>query len=285
MAAGQQPVDGGAQLRLIADAVPFCLMLDVALELCGKNLTKVIYKKQGAMLDDVFSHIAGKPTDDAWVLAQKVIAEVFEKYYDTSGVLNETSLLDQAKLVYDLKNDFEDLFELQLGANFVKSILLEELYLKPLGKTGKTLLEYGISAHVAELTLAWMELMSDETSYVEPRYRQLHVNCPVDIKVFDSDGKLVAQFIDDVPQEIEGSTIIAYLDNDGQKCDPTAPDSRITFHGLRHTYAAEKYKSLINGGMTPLDAHFTVSRLLGHERPDVTDIYLASVKGGMSRGE
>ena len=68
-------------------------------------------------------------------------------------------------------------------------------------------------------------------------------------------------------------------------CDLTAPDRRITFHGLRHTYAAEKYTSLVNGGMTPLDAHFTVSRLLGHERPDVTDIYLASVKGGMSRGE
>ena len=53
-------------------------------------------------------------------------------------------------------------------------------------------------------------------------------------------------------------------------CDPTAPDRRITFHGLRHTYAAEKYTSLVNGSMTPLDAHFTVSRLLGHERPDVT---------------
>ena len=68
-------------------------------------------------------------------------------------------------------------------------------------------------------------------------------------------------------------------------CDPTAPDRRITFHGLRHTYAAEKYTSLINGDMTPLDAHFTVSRLLGHERPDVTDIYLASVKGGAAHGE
>lgn len=59
----------------------------------------------------------------------------------------------------------------------------------------------------------------------------------------------------------------------------------IRYHDLRHTYAAEKYKTLINGGMTPLDAHFTVSRLLGHERPDVTDIYLASVKGGASHGE
>ena len=30
--------------------------------------------------------------------------------------------------------------------------------------------------------------------------------------------------------------------------------------------------------MGDLDAHFTVSRLLGHERADVTNIYLASVK-------
>ena len=32
--------------------------------------------------------------------------------------------------------------------------------------------------------------------------------------------------------------------------------------------------------MTELDAHFAVSRLLGHERADVTNIYLASVKKG-----
>ena len=51
----------------------------------------------------------------------------------------------------------------------------------------------------------------------------------------------------------------------------------LTFHGLRHTYAAEKYRKLIDGGMGSLDAHFAVSRLLGHERADVTDIYLASL--------
>ena len=51
----------------------------------------------------------------------------------------------------------------------------------------------------------------------------------------------------------------------------------LTFHGLRHTYAAEKYQKLIDGGMGSLDAHFAVSRLLGHERADVTDIYLASL--------
>ena len=55
-------------------------------------------------------------------------------------------------------------------------------------------------------------------------------------------------------------------------------EANLTFHGLRHSYAAEKYQALVNGGMSALDAHFAVSRLLGHERSDVTNIYLASVK-------
>ena len=57
-------------------------------------------------------------------------------------------------------------------------------------------------------------------------------------------------------------------------------DRPLTFHGLRHTYAAEKYKELTSNGMGALDAHFTVSRLLGHERADVTNIYLTSVRKG-----
>lgn len=51
----------------------------------------------------------------------------------------------------------------------------------------------------------------------------------------------------------------------------------MTFHGLRHTYAAETYKTLVEGGMSELEAHFAISRLLGHERADVTDIYLVSL--------
>lgn len=59
----------------------------------------------------------------------------------------------------------------------------------------------------------------------------------------------------------------------------------LTFHGLRHTYAAEKYKELTDRGMSELDAHFAVSRLLGHERADVTNIYLASAKKEAHDGE
>ena len=62
-------------------------------------------------------------------------------------------------------------------------------------------------------------------------------------------------------------------------------DRPLTFHGLRHSYAAEKYRQFTESGMSVLDAHFAVSRLLGHERPDVTDIYLASVRKEARHGD
>ncbi len=54
----------------------------------------------------------------------------------------------------------------------------------------------------------------------------------------------------------------------------------MTHHGLRHSYAARTYQELTEKGVAPLDASYQVSRLLGHERPDVTRIYLASIKDG-----
>lgn len=55
-------------------------------------------------------------------------------------------------------------------------------------------------------------------------------------------------------------------------------EANLTYHGLRHSYAVEKYTALLAAGISERDAHFAVSRLLGHERADVTDIYLASIK-------
>ena len=52
----------------------------------------------------------------------------------------------------------------------------------------------------------------------------------------------------------------------------------LTFHGLRHTYAAEQYLLFINQGLSAYDARLKVAKLLGHDRADVTKIYLASVK-------
>ena len=66
-----------------------------------------------------------------------------------------------------------------------------------------------------------------------------------------------------------------------QDKDSTRP---MTFHGLRHTYAAEKYQGFIDAGVTPFGARKGVSKLLGHGRDDVTNIYLASLKEGKENG-
>lgn len=58
----------------------------------------------------------------------------------------------------------------------------------------------------------------------------------------------------------------------------------LTFHGLRHTYAAEQYQRFIAQGFTESVAKLKVSKLLGHEREDVTQIYLASIKKNYDDG-
>ena len=85
-----------------------------------------------------------------------------------------------------------------------------------------------------------------------------------------------------VPNEIPTDKAInllqAFIMKHREEIKDADSDRPMTFHGLRHTYAAEKYRELTASGMRELDAHFAVSRLLGHERADVTNIYLASLK-------
>ena len=52
-------------------------------------------------------------------------------------------------------------------------------------------------------------------------------------------------------------------------------ENRITFHGLRHTYAHEKYDEFKTQGYSDFKARKKVSELLGHHRDDVTRIYLS----------
>ncbi len=51
----------------------------------------------------------------------------------------------------------------------------------------------------------------------------------------------------------------------------------ITFHGLRHTYACTLYQHCRKDGLSHEAACKYVSRMLGHEREEVTTIYLASL--------
>lgn len=48
-----------------------------------------------------------------------------------------------------------------------------------------------------------------------------------------------------------------------------------TFHGLRHAYAQEQYKNFKKSGLNDYESRKAVSELLGHERDEVTRIYLS----------
>ena len=52
----------------------------------------------------------------------------------------------------------------------------------------------------------------------------------------------------------------------------------LTHHGMRHSYAARQYREALDGGATEYRAKLEVSKLLGHGRADVTNVYLASRK-------
>lgn len=67
-----------------------------------------------------------------------------------------------------------------------------------------------------------------------------------------------------------------------QDPDSTRP---MTFHGLRHSCAAQWYQEYIQAGRSPHEARLLVSQLLGHGRDDVTRIYLASLEGDEHHGE
>lgn len=90
---------------------------------------------------------------------------------------------------------------------------------------------------------------------------------------------------DDVPTDIAMQQLEQFiLANRSlvKDADSTRP---MTYHGLRHTKAAEWYQEFIREGKSPYEARKTVSKLLGHGRDDVTRIYLASLKSGKEGDE
>lgn len=69
-----------------------------------------------------------------------------------------------------------------------------------------------------------------------------------------------------------------FLNKDRTKNTPKNEKPRtenLTFHGLRYRYAQKKYEREINRGHTENYAKKAVSVSLGHERTEVTNIYLA----------
>ncbi len=84
------------------------------------------------------------------------------------------------------------------------------------------LMEGVLNAHYPEICLAWVR--SQDPNYNKQFdddinssiTRIIHINCPVNINVYDSTGKLVASIVDDIVIENLGS-IICLVNNNGEK--------------------------------------------------------------------
>ena len=79
-----------------------------------------------------------------------------------------------------------------------------------------------IQAHYSEVTLAWM--MSLDSYYgganaasSNQSSRIIHINCPVDVTVYDGNDNVVAQIIDGEGQTNTGYTVPAFVNVDGEK--------------------------------------------------------------------
>lgn len=78
-------------------------------------------------------------------------------------------------------------------------------------------------AHYPELCLAW--LMSQDKNYSSSsvlydgggNYRIIHINCPIDVEVYDSMNNLQASIKNDIPQEVKKSSIVSSINEDGEK--------------------------------------------------------------------
>lgn len=72
-------------------------------------------------------------------------------------------------------------------------------------------------AHYPLTCLSWMASIDRIEEYSNGMYRKLYVNCPVDVKLYDSSDQLVAYIKDDSVIPIDGSNICAYVDENEQK--------------------------------------------------------------------
>lgn len=83
---------------------------------------------------------------------------------------------------------------------------------------------------------------------------------------------------DNTPTHAAIKDLQKFIDEHRTEAQDPDSDRPMTFHGLRHLCAAEWYIAMKNKGLGELEACKQVSQWLGHERDEVTRLYLAGVK-------
>lgn len=123
-------------------------------------------------------------------------------------------------------------------------------------------------AHFPELCLAWMQSMDPNyttnagQTFSSGSYRVIHINCPVDVDVYDSNNSLVAQIKSEQANEIANSSIISEINEDGEKLIYLPTDAGYTVKMTARDncsidYAVSEY-SIQAGDITHITNYFDV---------------------------
>lgn len=223
-------------------------------------------------------------------LVADIMTEIYKSKPDTDVIMD--AILAFCKEYPDKAQGFLKFAEELLGKKITWFIIaeqgVEQLY-KWIGLEGTTLFDLlsetlGIilHSHYPTVTLAWMRTIdspSEQTLRINAKRREAHINCPVDVSVYDSKNQLVAQIIDNEAQIINGSMIASYVDGDGQKIVvlPIDEEYRIAIEATDNgtmTYTVEEH-NMSTGVKTRLVSYEDIKIEEGDtltgvtERPDV----------------
>jgi len=146
---------------------------------------------------------------------------IFFKYKDFLKIRYGLDLEDiESKFTYQDRQDIRKGLKVlvQAIANMMKGIEGSEEVFALVMNSDKLIL-----AHYPELCLAWLQSQDENYSsqntrvYVPSSKRVIRLNCPVDVVVYDSQGRIVAKIIDNIPQSINESSIACAYTENGEK--------------------------------------------------------------------
>lgn len=148
-----------------------------------------------------------------------------------ADVLSDSDLWGTVRWVVGLKDSLSDLLYRMLESAVDDLLNHDATAIQSIGNLiGLGIAGGLIQPHYSEITLAWMMSLdsyypggADKTNFSQLT-RIVHINCPVDIHVYDNSGSLVAAIIGDEAQTVDGSSIPAFVNVNGEKIVMLPPD-------------------------------------------------------------
>ena len=167
-----------------------------------------IYLKTGVNSDD----------KEVTALAKIILYALMENRRELEGaatflVLFSNQLRDRPWIetpYSDLVDSIKDWKAIKAGA-----INLYDMFDPQNGNSNADLI---MQEHFPLVNFAWLMACSDGNFVDAGRQRYIYVKCPVNVSLYDrKTNELAAKIIGNEPEKIEGSSVIAYVDGNGQK--------------------------------------------------------------------